>query len=186
MLESKVPNNAIPLEQLLENALEVVLQSIAAMDTSMWALCVCLVVSRYPSLYTNPGLLSSLLHPLLLRLDGATEDLCEKQGFEFRPLIFEAHGGGMSDTMWDLIQDLGKRQRELWGGGMRQATMSLEAAQRIAIRLQAENARATLRRSPPKWERQPLAREVVQGSQQTQLLLGAVEALQESFQVQLV
>ena len=74
-------------------------------------------------------------------LDTATQ--CSKEGFFFEPLVVEAHGGGWSGTLRKVIDDIAARQTTLHEGP---EPASLRIAQRLTICLQAENARAILKR----------------------------------------
>ena len=73
-----------------------------------------------------------------------TERQCQQQGFSFEPLVVEAHGGGWSGTLRKVVDDLALRQKTVWSDSPEPA--SLRIAQRLSICLQAENARAVLKR----------------------------------------
>jgi hypothetical protein len=73
-----------------------------------------------------------------------TNQQCEAQGIKFQPLILEAHGGGFSPALRDRLETVARRQRAVWSEGHEDA--GLVIAQRISICLQAENARAIIRR----------------------------------------
>jgi hypothetical protein len=75
-----------------------------------------------------------------------TDELCKLQGFVFAPLVVEAHGGGWSGALRKTVDNIARRQRAVWSEGGE--TVSLRIAQRLSICLQAENARAVLRRMP--------------------------------------
>jgi hypothetical protein len=73
-----------------------------------------------------------------------TDEQCIRQGFAFEPLIIEAHGGGWSPTLRKVVDNIAVRQQALSDDGTVPA--SLRIAQRLSICLQAENARAVLKR----------------------------------------
>ena len=73
-----------------------------------------------------------------------TERQCQEQGFSFEPLVVEAHGGGWSGTLRKVVDNLALRQKTVWSDSPEPA--SLRIAQRLSICLQAENARAVLKR----------------------------------------
>ncbi len=58
-------------------------------------------------------------------------------------MVVEAHGGGWSGTLRKVVDDIAARQKTLHDGS---EPGSLRIAQRLAICLQAENARAILKR----------------------------------------
>ena len=69
----------------------------------------------------------------------------EEQGFAFKPLVFEAHGGSWCGMVAALITMVGRRQIEGWGGGT-QESRELRLSQRLSILIHQENALAVLRR----------------------------------------
>ena len=73
-----------------------------------------------------------------------TAEHCKSEGFAFEPLIIEAHGGGWSGTLRKVVDNIARRQDATSSGGAEPA--SLRIAQRLSICLQAENARAILKR----------------------------------------
>ena len=74
-----------------------------------------------------------------------TQQECEEAGFEFVPLVFEAHGGAGSPASRALFDWISKAQAtNLFEDA---ASVSLRIAQRISCTLHRENARAILRRS---------------------------------------
>jgi hypothetical protein len=75
-----------------------------------------------------------------------TDELCKQQGFVFAPLIVEAHGGGWSGALRKTVDNIARRQRAVWSE--EGEAVSLRIAPRLSICLQAENARAVLRRMP--------------------------------------
>ena len=77
-----------------------------------------------------------------------TEEACMEQGFEFQPLIFEAHAGGWCASVSALIKEIGRRQGELAAAASTDGADALVVAQRVSLCIQAENARAVLRRFP--------------------------------------
>lgn len=62
----------------LSSALTSVMSSVVSMGSSLWTICVCLVVLRYKQLYSDPACQSSLLQPILQILDAASEEQLEK------------------------------------------------------------------------------------------------------------
>ena len=74
----------------------------------------------------------------------STAEQCKNEGFAFEPLIIEAHGGGWSGTLRKVVDNIARRQDATGSGGPEPA--SLRIAQRLSICLQAENARAILKR----------------------------------------
>ena len=75
-----------------------------------------------------------------------TERQCKDQGFSFQPLVLEAHGGGWSKAFRAVVGEVARRQRAAWNNAHEEP--SLRIAQRLSISINAENARAVLRRSP--------------------------------------
>ena len=71
-----------------------------------------------------------------------TEAQCSAKGLRFRPLIIEAHGGGLSADFRRVIDSLARRESSITPASFE--SPSLRLAQRITLRLHAENARATL------------------------------------------
>ena len=74
-----------------------------------------------------------------------TEADCENNGFNFVPMVCEAHSGSWSPQARQVIQRIAKAQ-ELAGFGS-EASCSLRIAQRLSVSLHMENARAILRRT---------------------------------------
>ena len=74
-----------------------------------------------------------------------TQQQCEEAGFEFVPLVFEAHGGAGSPASRALFDWISKAQATTLFEDA--ASVSLRIAQRISCTLHGENARAILRRS---------------------------------------
>ena len=74
-----------------------------------------------------------------------TEEQCMQAGFDFTPVIFEAHGGSWSLTTRRVLDRIARRQQStVLQEGL---AASLRIAQRISIALQKANARAVLRRA---------------------------------------
>ena len=73
-----------------------------------------------------------------------TKNLCEAQGLEFTPLVFEAHGGGWSTKTRRVLDFLAKQQSSA-GDYCKEGT-GLRLAQRLSTSLHRENARAILKR----------------------------------------
>jgi hypothetical protein len=73
---------------------------------------------------------------------------CESAGFRFVPLVFEAHGGGWNAAVRAILDRIAReaaaQQREPL------ASVSLQTAQRISVALHREDARAVLKRTPPR------------------------------------
>ena len=83
----------------------------------------------------------------LKRTHNQTDQDCEAAGFDFTPMVVEAHSGAWSTTakrVWDMIA---KAQSASWNEDG--DVSSLRIAQRLSIALHRENARAVLRRVPP-------------------------------------
>ena len=74
-----------------------------------------------------------------------TAATCVAAGFNFVPLILEAHGGGWSPLLRSTVDWVSKTQAICHHED--KAAVSLRIAQRISCTLQKENARAILRRS---------------------------------------
>ena len=74
-----------------------------------------------------------------------TAQLCSDAGFDFSPVVFEAHAGGWSPLARARFDWLAKTQ----GASQNEdpSTVSLRIAQRMSCALQRENARAILQRS---------------------------------------
>ena len=74
-----------------------------------------------------------------------TEEICNSAGFQFVPMILEAHGGGWSPSIRKAVNWISA------AGAARgidtKAAWSLQMAQRISCSLQRENALAILRRT---------------------------------------
>ena len=74
-----------------------------------------------------------------------TEEICNSAGFQFVPMILEAHGGGWSPSFRKAVNWISA------AGAARgidtKAAWSLQMAQRISCSLQRENARSILRRT---------------------------------------
>ena len=86
----------------------------------------------------------------LKRTHNQTDQDCEAAGFDFTPMVVEAHSGAWSTTakrVWDMIA---KAQSASWNEDG--DVSSLRIAQRLSIALHRENARAVLRRVPPEEE----------------------------------
>jgi hypothetical protein len=75
-----------------------------------------------------------------------TAQQCQEQGIAFEPLVVEAHGGGWSATLRKVVDNIAIRQGTV-SADMHEPA-SLRIAQRLSICLQAENARAVLKRLP--------------------------------------
>ena len=73
-----------------------------------------------------------------------TAEQCQTAGFQFTPLVFEAHAGGFSGKARHLIEWLARAAAAAHHAET--AAESLRIAQRISITLQRETARAVLRR----------------------------------------
>ena len=71
-----------------------------------------------------------------------TEAECSANRLRFRPLVIEAHGGGLSPDFRRAIGFLARRVSSM--SPTCTECPSLRLAQRITLRLHAENARATL------------------------------------------
>ena len=78
-----------------------------------------------------------------------TAATCEAAGFEFVPLVVEAHGGGWSPLARSTNDWISHVQAARHHDDV--ASVSLRIAQRISCTLHKENARAVLRRTadPP-------------------------------------
>ena len=74
-----------------------------------------------------------------------TGQKCREQGFEFKPLVLEAQGGGWSTAMGEVLSWIGQRKAEC-GVEVRTEEAVQQIAQRVSTTLQVENARAILRR----------------------------------------
>ena len=74
-----------------------------------------------------------------------TAKSCEAQGFKFNPMVLEAHGGGWSPLMRNVVDWISKQQAVVTNE--EHAAVSLRVAQRISCALHRENARAILRRT---------------------------------------
>ena len=74
-----------------------------------------------------------------------TAQVCETAGFEFVPMVLEAHAGGWSTTVRGILdwiaQQVSATQNE------EAHNVSLRIAQRMSCTLHRENARAVLRRT---------------------------------------
>ena len=70
---------------------------------------------------------------------------CHDQGFDFTPLVFEAHGGSWSLATRRFLDKVAKSRQNLERNI--DDNMSLTIAQRISSSLHRENARAVLRRA---------------------------------------
>ena len=73
-----------------------------------------------------------------------TLEACENAGFDFVPLIFEAHGGGWSSANRAIFDWMSKLQAASQHENAE--AISLRIAQRISCTLHRENAQAILRR----------------------------------------
>ena len=67
---------------------------------------------------------------------------CESQGFQFSPLLFDAHGGGWHPDVSGLLAEIARRQNTDDGDFLTE-----KLAQHLSITLQGCLARAALRRS---------------------------------------
>jgi hypothetical protein len=75
-----------------------------------------------------------------------TGRLCEEAGFDFTPMVMEAHAGAWCPAARRVIDLV---SRSLAASGNEQGeVVSLRIAQRLSIALHRENARAVLRRAP--------------------------------------
>ena len=74
-----------------------------------------------------------------------TAQLCAETGFDFTPVVFEAHGGSWSLSARQLFDNVAKAQRSLYKDAGE--CLSLRMAQRMSVTLHRESARAILRRS---------------------------------------
>ena len=74
-----------------------------------------------------------------------TAQSCEAQGFDFVPMVFEAHGGGWSPLARATLDWVSKQQASCHNDDP--AAVSLKIAQRISCTLHRENARAVLQRT---------------------------------------
>ena len=83
-----------------------------------------------------------------------TDVACKNQGLDFIPLIFEAHGGGWSESVCDLLAIAAKRhdtrrtEPHVWG----QSTAAI-FEQRLSVAIQRATAKAMLRRESPGFDR---------------------------------
>ena len=75
-----------------------------------------------------------------------TAQSCETQGFNFVPMVFEAHGGGWSPLARATLDWISRNQASCHNDDS--AAVSLKIAQRISCTLHRENARAILQRAP--------------------------------------
>ena len=73
-----------------------------------------------------------------------TAQSCETQGFNFVPMVFEAHGGGWSPLARATLDWISRNQASCHNDDS--AAVSLKIAQRISCTLHRENARAVMRR----------------------------------------
>ena len=73
-----------------------------------------------------------------------TEKQCEAQGIEFKPMVVEAHAGGMPPHLRKVIERIAEETAPLHF--QEKEVVSLRIAQRISVSLQRETARAVLRR----------------------------------------
>ena len=69
---------------------------------------------------------------------------CRANGFNFLPMVMEAHGGAWSPAARKVLDFIACSQTAAWNEG--QESTSKRLAQRLSCSLQRENARATLRR----------------------------------------
>ena len=74
-----------------------------------------------------------------------TAQSCETRGFEFVPMVVEAHGGSWSPLARAALDWIAKQQALCHNDDP--AAVSLKIAQRISCTLHRENARAILRRT---------------------------------------
>ena len=69
-----------------------------------------------------------------------TAKSCEAQGFKFNPMVLEAHGGGWSPLVRNVIDWISKQQALVTNE--EHAAVSLRVAQRMSCTLHRENSRA--------------------------------------------
>jgi hypothetical protein len=74
----------------------------------------------------------------------ATEEACQGAGFDFVPMVMEAHGGGWGAGARAVIGSIARCVAA--ARNVEPSVTSLELAQRISIALHRENARAILKR----------------------------------------
>ena len=82
-----------------------------------------------------------------------TDEACRRAGFEFVPMVMEAHGGGWGAGARAVIGRIAGCVAA--ARNIEPAAASLEIAQRISVALHRENARAILKRrlwSGDDWE----------------------------------
>ena len=77
------------------------------------------------------------------------------QGFEFVPLVAEAHSGAWSPGARKVLDRVAEMQKA--SGGEPGEVSSLRIAQRLSVALHRANARAVLRRSSPPEPDAPVA-----------------------------
>ena len=73
-----------------------------------------------------------------------TDEACRRAGFEFIPMVMEAHGGGWGAGARAVIGKIASCVAA--ARSIDPAAASLEIAQRISVALHRENARAILKR----------------------------------------
>ena len=74
---------------------------------------------------------------------GATGEQCRQRGFQFIPVMLEAHGGGLGKTARCTVDTIARAGAA--ASNEDPAAISLRIAQRISMTLHRENARAILR-----------------------------------------
>ncbi len=75
-----------------------------------------------------------------------TDRVCQSQGFTFTPVIFEAQSGAWSPSARKIFSDMAQKIASTSSSYATPDSESLRFAQRLAITLQRENARAIVRR----------------------------------------
>ena len=76
--------------------------------------------------------------------DLPTGEACAQAGFDFVPMVMEAHGGGWGAGARKVIGDIARCVAT--ARNIDPAAASLDIAQRISVALHRENARAILKR----------------------------------------
>ena len=76
-----------------------------------------------------------------------TDKQCTDQGFQFTPMILDAHSGAWSSSARAVLGWVAQGVAAVWGDSVE--AVSLRVAQRISMSLHQENARAVLRRTTP-------------------------------------
>ena len=74
----------------------------------------------------------------------STDEQRQAQGFQFVPMVIEAHGGGWGKGALQVLDAIAKSVEAAYPNEAEPATLRI--AQRLSISLQKENARAILRR----------------------------------------